>query len=61
MDVVDDYLACPAYKLACNDPANDSVIHEAASLKARGGEREIVIHHGVCRVVVVVVVVVVFA
>lgn len=33
MDVVSDYLACPAYKLACNDSANDSVIHEACSLK----------------------------
>lgn len=35
MDLVRDYLACPAYKLACNDPTNDAVIHEAASLKVR--------------------------
>lgn len=36
MDVVSDYLAAPCYKIAANDAANDTVIHETASLKASG-------------------------
>lgn len=40
MDIVRDFVGCPAYKLACQDPANDSVIHETASLKVRVRVRE---------------------